>query len=284
MSVPEAREAQAAFRSPRTTPLPTLASVEDIVTGPVPLRVYRPQPVDPTAQQPLVVFFHGGAWVMGSLDSHDPLCRQIAYDSGATVISVDYRLAPEHRFPAAVNDGAASVRWLYENCDSLNLDSHRIIVAGDSAGANIAAVMAIMSRDGDLPTFRAQLLFYPCTDLTLSRRSHDIAYPGLTLTGRTMVWSRQHYLNDPREQVDWRASPVFAPRLAGLPPTYILTVGLDPLSDDGDAYARRLIQANVSLTRSDFPGQAHGFLIQLEALPTARAVISEIARFVRSVT
>lgn len=253
---------------------PDLHDVQTLSAEGVPVRLYRPA----AGLLPVVLFLHGGGWVLGDLDSHDALCRHIAAASGLAVLAVDYRLAPEHPFPAAVDDAATSLRWLAEAAGSLTLDPARIAVMGDSAGGNLATVLALMARDGDLPPIRCQVLAYPVTDVTLDQPSQALAGPGWTLTGAGMRWFRELYLGG--QTPDWRAAPLRAdPR--GLAPALILTAGADPLADEGIAYAGHLARGGVWVEHRHYPGQMHGFLTAGLTTPTTQREILRIAGWLR---
>jgi acetyl esterase len=204
------------------------------------------------------VFFHGGGWVVGGLDSHDATCRQLALGSGCTVVSVDYRLAPEHPFPAAVADATAAFRFVRDNPlpDDVPL---AVAVMGDSAGGNLAAVVSARMRDGGEPMPVAQGLIYPSTDLRLQTRSAELFSRGFLLTRADMDWYRRQYAPDPGTWTDPAASPLLAPSHAGLPPTWVWTAGFDPLRDEGAAYAEALRQAGVTAHHRCFTDQVHGF-------------------------
>lgn len=227
--------------------------------GPVPLRLYRGQGC-PAAEAPALVFFHGGGWVIGDLDSHDQACRQLANAARATVIAVDYRLAPEHRFPAAIEDAAAALGWVVTEAASLGIDASRLAVVGDSAGGNIAAVMALMARDGLVPPVHFQALIYPATDMAMTTASARRITDGYPLTAGTMRWFIGHYLSDRAELTDWRASPLRAPDLSGVAPAWVLTCAHDPLADEGAAYAARLAAEGGRVAHLHLADQMHGFL------------------------
>ena len=214
--------------------------------GEIPVRVYRP--VTDSAL-PVVVFFHGGGWVIGDLDSHDTVCHRLAAGVPAVVVSVAYRLAPEHRFPAAVEDCEAATRWVSDHAGALGGDPDRLAVAGDSAGGNLAAVVALRARDAGGPPLAFQLLVYPVTDATRSQPSYTENGTGYLLEADTMRWFYDHYLGgaDPARA---DVSPLFAPDLAGLPPALVVTAEFDPLRDEGEAYAERLRQAGVAAATS----------------------------------
>ena len=175
--------------------------------------------------------------MIGDLDSHDVVCRQLAHEGELIVISVDYRLAPEHKFPAAVDDAIAATKWIAGNARQLGIDASRLTVGGDSAGGNLAAVVAIAARDGNGPAIAGQVLIYPATDFTMAHPSHSEPETSILLTHSVIRWFRDHYLSGAADINDWRASPARATTLIGLPPAYVLTAGADPLRDEGDEYA-----------------------------------------------
>lgn len=281
-----ARAAMAAARIAVNVPAPSVDETRDLEiagrSGPIRIRFYRPGPRNATAPgEPALIFFHGGGWVVGDLASHDILCRKVALASGACILSVDYRLAPECRFPGAVEDSVDAVRWVFSNAPGLGIDSDCIGVGGDSAGGNLAAVMAIMARDGQLPALKFQLLAYPVTDLTMAHPSYAVSAEGLPVTRPTMEWFRSHYLSTEAEQHDWRASPLRAERLDGVAPAYVLTAGYDPLADEGAAYATRLRTAGIRVVHSHYPGQVHAFLTLGGLLPTTQRAVQELGLAVR---
>ena len=282
----EARDAMTAARAAANVTPPKVGEIQNLTMdnagGSMKLRYYRPDRNRQLGKLPLLIFFHGGGWVIGDLNTHDILCRQVTKLSGVAVLSVDYRLAPEHKFPKAVDDAAESVRWAFANADMLDIDADRVAVGGDSAGGNLAAVMAIFARDGLVPNLKFQVLVYPCTDLTMSRPSYDVTAGGLPVTAETMFWFRDHYLAGIEQQVDWRASPLFAPTLKDVAPAYIVTVGFDPLADEGEAYVRRLRQAGVPVEYRHYPGQIHGFVTLGNMLPTAETAVLEIGDRLRA--
>jgi acetyl esterase len=250
------------FRDPST--LAPVRSVTDAtVAGSIPVRVYRPEVDGPV---PTVVFFHGGGFVIGDLDTHDGVCRLLSKDVGAVVVSVDYRLAPEHRFPAAVEDADAALRWVVDHVDEYGGDRARIAVAGDSAGGNLAAVAAQLAH-ADGIELAAQLLVYPAVDfLSDDYPSRIENAEGYFLTLKDSHWFAEQYTGhraaDPRDvefASDRRLSPLLAPSLAGLPPAIVATAEYDPLRDEGDAYAAALEKAGVRVDHRCFPGLIHGF-------------------------
>jgi acetyl esterase len=262
---------------------PPVARVEDRVlpgpTEPVAARLYVP--FDDGTRRPLVVYYHGGGWVIGDLDTHDTACRHLAREADAGVLSIAYRLAPEHRFPAAVDDALAAFRWAAANAAGLGFDPARVAVAGDSAGGNLAAVVAqLAGRDGG-PRPVAQLLAYPVTDLSTKHASYRLFAEGFLLTEGDMDWFRAHYLPDDATALDPRASPLLAPDLRGLPPAVVLTCGFDVLRDEGEAYARRLEQAGVRVALRRNAGLIHGFCNAVSVSPLSRIAMIEGVRLLR---
>ncbi len=227
-------------------------------TSPRRARVYRVAG-SPSEGAPALVWFHGGGFVLGSIESHDGVCRALAARARVVVVAVDYRLAPEHRFPAGLDDAIAATRWLLENGAILGVDPAAVAVGGDSAGANLAAVTVHALRGG-ARTPRFQLLAYPATDATRREASHRYFHEGFVLTEANIVWFLDHYLGNPSLATDPRVSPLFAADLTGLPPALVLTAGFDPLRDEGRAYADRLRGAGVDVEYHCSEGSMHGFL------------------------
>ena len=251
--------------------------------GAIPARIYTPTKLRQSGGlSPCLVFFHGGGWVIGDLDSHDVVCRKLAHESELIVISVDYRLAPEHKFPAAVDDAIAATKWVAANAKQLGIDASRLMVGGDSAGGNLAAVVSLAARDGNGPKIAGQVLIYPATDFAMKHPSHSEPETSILLTHTVIRWFRDHYLNGAADGQDWRASPALAKTLAGLPPAYVLTAGADPLRDEGNEYAARLKDAGVAVTTRTFPGQFHGFFTMGKLLPQANVAASEIAAWLKA--
>jgi acetyl esterase len=286
LSPAEAREVSTAA-VPVLQPDPQeVAEVEDLAcpgpAGPIGLRRYRGLGTDPAAALPCLVFIHGGGWVIGSLATYDQLCRSLANHLGACVISVDYRLAPEHRFPAAVEDCAAALRFVSAQAAALRIDAARIAVGGDSAGGNLSAVMALMGRDGTVPAPGFQLLLYPVTDLAAEARSYDRCIEGYPLTATTMRWFIDHYAPDAASRTDWRASPLRAASLAGTAPAFVMTCGYDPLSDEGAAYARRLDGEGVPVTQLHVATQMHAYLTMGRLIPTSDLTLRQAAAALRA--
>ncbi len=233
--------------------------------GPIDVRIYRPVGDDPT---PLVTYFHGGGWVIGDIDTHDGTCRTLCHRTGAVVVSVDYRLAPEHRFPAALDDCEAATAWVAEHGSQLGGEPDRLAVAGDSAGGNLAAAVALRARDSGGPRLRAQALVYPAVDFTTERASVEANGEGYLLTAKAMAWFRAQYLGT-HDPADPLASPLLAD-LGDLPPAVVAIAEFDPLRDEGRAYADALTDAGVSVRLLEFPGLVHGFM-GLGALSPASA-------------
>ena len=244
--------------------------------GPIPMRLYRPAETGSSALAPLpvLIYFHGGGWVIGDLDTHDTLCRELANGARCAVVSVDYRLAPEHRFPAAVDDCVAATRWLQRNAVALGLDPGRIAVGGDSAGGNLAAVVSIILRDAGDSAPAYQLLIYPATDMRRSAPSHTTFASGYLLTRESVTYYHDHYIEDSADDLDWRASPLLHPDLGGLPPALVVTAGFDPLRDEGLHYAQRLSQAGNRATSVCFERQIHGFITMGRLIDEANAAVS----------
>jgi len=261
-------EARLFYRDRRAVTQPDAPSVAEITElsaegphGPIPLRLYRPTGrSDRRDAMPVLVYYHGGGWTIGDLDTHDVLCRQLANGSRCAVVSVDYRMGPEHRFPAAVDDCLAATYWVRRQAEALSLDATRLAVGGDSAGGNLAAVVAILARDaGDLP-IAYQLLIYPATDMRRGHASHTTNGRGYLLETETITYYHDNYIDDPAHDLDWRASPLLRGDLSTLPPSLVLTAGFDPLRDEGLEYADALVAAGNRATYVCFERQIHGFI------------------------
>ena len=287
LSPTEARDYYLQARLVTNPEPPELKSVAPLAIpsphGPIPARIYTPQTLrQANGLASGLVFFHGGGWVIGDLDTHDVACRKLADEGRLIVISVDYRLAPEHKFPAAVDDAIAATTWIAAHAGELGIDAARLLVGGDSAGGNLAAVVALAARDGDGPTISGQLLIYPATDFAMTHPSHSEPETSILLTHSVIRWFRDHYLGGAGDIQDWRASPARAGTLAGLPPAYVLTAGADPLRDEGDEYAGRLKEAGVAVTHRTFPGQFHGFFTMGKLLQQANVAAGEIGIWLRT--
>ncbi|OQW54096.1 MAG: acetyl hydrolase [Proteobacteria bacterium SG_bin9] len=281
----EAREFYLAGRVVSHPEPPELASVQNTtIPGPggaIPVRTYTPKQLRKyDGLAPALVFFHGGGWVIGDLDSHDVVCRTLARDGEMIVISVDYRLAPEHKFPAAVDDAIAATKWVSLNAKSLGIDAGRISVGGDSAGGNLSAIVAIDARQNG-PKIQAQLLIYPATDFAMTHPSHSEPETSCLLTHTVIRWFRDHYLNSLADGETWKASPARVTDMKQLPPAYVLTAGADPLRDEGDEYAKRLESAGVPVTWKTYPGQFHGFITMGKLLTKANGAIKEMGDWLK---
>jgi acetyl esterase len=254
-----------------------VAHVEDrTIPGPagteIPVRIYRPAG---DAPKPAIVYYHGGGWVIGGLNTHDGTCRAFANALDAVVVSVDYRLAPEHPYPAPVDDAFAALQWVSAQATDLGADAARIAVAGDSAGGNLAAVVAQMARDAGGPSLCFQLLVYPVTDYEFDSRSMNDNAEGYFLTRDAMKWFYSHYLNEPSEGANPRVSPLRAPDLSGLPPAYVVTAEFDPLRDQGIAYATALADAGTPVASCTYEGMFHGFLSLVEWIDAGKVAFDD---------
>jgi acetyl esterase len=261
-----------------------MARVEPVTipgpAGEIGARLYVP-PLDSQESLPLLVYFHGGGWVIGDLETHDDPCRFLAAHSDAALLAVDYRLAPEHPFPAAVEDAEAAYRWAVANCERLRADPSRIAVGGDSAGANLAAALCLMARDAGAQLPAMQLLIYPATDATGKAASRRTFGEGFLLTRNDMDWFEERYLPQHSDRGDPRVSVLRAPDLSGLPPAYVATAGFDPLRDEGEAFAKRLREAGVPVALRRHPGLIHTFANLTAICPSARAAMLEAAGALR---
>ena len=263
---PEAARAQMAAARDARPPGENVANVGDRkIPGPhgeIPIRIYSSS----TGPLPVVVFYHGGGWVIGDLDYQDVACRYIANHTPALVVSVDYRLAPEHKFPVPFDDCYAALEWVAANAPSIGGDPSRIAVAGDSAGGNLAAAVSIKARDAGGPRIAHQLLVYPVTDHSYGTLSYEENADGYMLTRDAMVWFWNHYLESSNDGDNPLVSPLRVPNAAGLPPATVITAGFDPLRDEGEAYAVRLRDAGVPVTVERYEGMIHGFYALSHAL------------------
>jgi acetyl esterase len=262
---------------------PAVARVEqrDIPgpAGAIPLRIYWPEG---TGTRPVLVYFHGGGFVLCNLDTHDGTCRSLANEAGCVVVSVDYRLAPEHPFPAAPEDCYAALAWVAAHAEEIGVDPTRIAVGGDSAGGNLGAVVSQMARDRDGPRLRFQLLVYPVTNCDFGTDSYRENAEGYFLTTNMMKWFWGHYLPDPSYAADPYASPLRAEDLSGLPPGLCITAGFDPLRDEGEAYAARLREAGVEVRTSRYDGMFHGFFAMDAMLDQAKRAVAEAGSALRT--
>jgi len=263
-------------------PVEDVAGVADhrvpVDNGTIAVRCYTPAGPGPF---PAHVFYHGGGWVIGDIETHDGICRSIANAAGCVVASVDYRLAPEHKYPVAVEDAFAALSWVAENGARIGADSSRLTVGEDSAAGNLAAAVALLSRDRGGPPLALQVLVYPVTQHGFETASYRELADGYLLTRNAMRWFWNHYLRRPEDGMEPLASPLLARSLHGLPPALVITAEYDPLRDEGEAYAARLREAGVPVTVTRYPGMIHGFLRMINAVDKARAARDEIAASLR---
>jgi acetyl esterase len=248
-----------------------------LADGAIALRAYRPAGAGAHEILPALVFYHGGGWTIGDLDTHDIVCRQIANGARCAVFSVDYRLAPEHPFPAAVEDSIAAFAHVVKDAKTLRVDPARVAVGGDSAGGNLAAVVSIDARERGAPTPVFQLLIYPATDQRGGFPSLEKNGEGYLLTRASMDYFRRHYLKREEDRSDWRASPLLAKSLSRLPPALVLTAGFDPLVDEGRAFAERLMREGVEVQYREYEDMVHGFVLMGGALDRANEAVAECA-------
>ena len=254
---------------------PAVAEVRALCTdGGVPLRLYRPLVPEAATMLPVLVYFHGGGWTIGDLDTHDVLCRQLCAAAGVVVVAVDYRLGPEHRFPAAVDDSVAATRWVRREAAALGIDGTRVAVGGDSAGGNLAAVVALSMREAGDDALAFQLLIYPATDQRAGAPSHTSNGQGYLLTRDSIAYYRGHYIADSAQWADWRVSPLLAADLTRLPPALVLTAGYDPLRDEGLQYADALSAAGNRVQYICFERQVHGFITMGRVLDEAHTAVA----------
>jgi acetyl esterase len=271
----------AEIEAERLGPGPKVADVEDLTvpasdgsdSASVPVRVYRPSDHAPL---PVVVYFHGGGWVIGDVATHDAFARTMAVMSGCMIVSVDYRLAPEHKYPAALDDCRVVTQWALRHADQIGGNPARVALLGDSAGGNLAAAVCLAARDRGQPLPRFQALVYPVTDYRFDTPSYRENADGYLLSRDAMRWFWDQYLPDPAQGAEPYASPLRAENLSGLPPALVITAGYDPLRDEGEAYARRLAEAGVPVELARYPGMIHAF-IRMDAL------IDEAARAQRQI-
>jgi len=275
-SVAEARATMAALAGlSGTVDVPLGGIANRTIPGPdgaIPVRVYTPEGRAPF---PVLVYFHGGGWVLGGLDTHDGICRQLAHGAGAVVMSVDYRLAPEHPYPAAPADCYAAVAWTAAHGAEIGADPKRIAIGGDSAGGNLTCVTALQARDKGGPPLRYQLIIYPVTNDSLDTPSYHENATGYLLETADMEWFWGHYLAKAADGAESYASPLRARDLRGLPPALVITAEFDPLRDEGEAYAKRLQEAGVPVRLRRFDGMIHGFFGMGAVLDQAKTAVAE---------
>lgn len=292
MLVVQARESYRERRHATQPDSPDVASVEEhkVPVAPagasIAVRSYKPKPSRGSKSAanepaPALLYLHGGGWTIGDLDTHDTLCRTLCNESGCQVFAVDYRMGPEHKFPVAVEDSLAAWQWLHDNATRLGVDADRIAVGGDSAGGNLAAVLALCARDGKCPMPRFQLLIYPAVDQRAQHDSHERNGEGYLLTRDLMAWFRDQYHASETEYLDWRASPLLAESHQSVPPALILTAGYDPLVDEGLAYGASLEAAGVKVEMVTFEGQIHGFITMGRMIKQANDAVTKCAQALR---
>lgn len=286
LSVTDARRAYRDQGAMHGGPVIEMAQVTDLSAagpaGPVPLRLYRPEGT-PDAGSPGLIYIHGGGWVIGGIESHDRVCRQIAHRAGCAVVSVGYRLAPEHPAPVGPEDVIAAVRWIFDHADDLGLDRERLGVGGDSAGGSLSAVAALAARDAGLP-LRCQILIYPGTD----NRDRVWSYPSRIanadnppLKRPVMDYFLANFLPDKALAEDWRVSPLLAADVSGVAPALVITGSCDVLHDEGVMYVARLAKADVAVTHRNFPGMIHGFIEMAGVLTATHVALDTIAFMLR---
>ena len=263
LSPTDARALYSAGQVPSTE---VVHEIRDVLAGSIPCRLYRPSAKTDLG---LLVFFHGGGWVIGDLNSHDGVCRSIANKSGHAVLSVDYRLAPEHKFPAAFEDCVAAVKWAHENADALGIDNSRMAVGGDSAGGNLAAAVAL----AEVVPLKFQMLIYPAVDMRMESPSISENANAPILTKSVMSWFVAHYMGSDADRANINASPMLASdeQLKNMPPAIVITAQFDPLRDEGEAYGKRLVENGVSATITRYNGAFHGFFNMITILDDAQS-------------
>lgn len=282
----EARMQFKELRKALLPPTPEIGSVSNFDVkgrrGAIPVRHYRPVGKNANDVLSALVYFHGGGWVVGDLDTHDALCRQLANAGGCAVISVDYHMGPEDKFPAAVDDAEDVVRYVAANGATLKIDAARVAVGGDSAGGNLSAVVAMICRDSGGPAIKFQLLIYPGTDMAMEHPSHHSFAQGYNLTRDMMLYFRGHYLNNLAENKDWRASPLLAQSHANLPAAFVITAGFDPLRDEGKEFSDKLAAAGNKVRYHCYEGMIHGFMTMSGVLRVANEAIADCGQELRT--
>jgi len=272
----EARQ-QMLSLSPPVDPELSVRKVDDLrISGPlneIPIRLYYPEGTSP---YPVIVYFHGGGWVIGNLETHNAICHALAKTSGCLVAAVDYRLAPEHRYPAAIEDAYAATSWICKNADRIQADPLRMAVMGESAGGALATVVSMMARDQDDRRIALQVLVYPVTDNNFNTSSYLNYGEGYSLTRDLMIWFWNHYLGNKENAGQPYASPLRAENLSNLPDALILTAEYDPLCDEGESYAKKLQESGVNVTLTRYDGMIHGFFRMTSKLDKAKGALTQV--------
>lgn len=269
-------EARALYSAGQVPSTEVVHEIRDVQAGSIPCRLYRPSAKTDLG---LLVFFHGGGWVIGDLNSHDGVCRSLANKSGHAVLSVDYRLAPEHKFPAAFDDCVAAVKWAFENAKALGIDNSRMAVGGDSAGGNLAAAVAL----AEVVPLKFQMLIYPAVDMRMESPSINENANAPILTKAVMAWFVAHYLSSDADRANIKASPMFASDelLKKMPPAIVITAQYDPLRDEGEAYGKRLVENGVSTTITRYNGAFHGFFNMITILDDAQSAHAQASSLLK---
>ncbi|KAL0480465.1 carboxylesterase NlhH [Acrasis kona] len=284
LSLEDLREGYRVSRKKLAPEPQNVAEVQDIQipthNGSVTVRLYRGINTTTQTKLPCLIYFHGGGWVVGSIDTHDYICRIIANDANCIVASVDYNLSPESKFPSAVEESFQVLKYISLEGSRRGIDTTRIALGGDSAGGNLAAVTAILARDRSIAV-KYQVLVYPVCDLHLRSSSYDTLGEEYLLTRDSMQYYVDKYLDNLDQRDDWRASPILAQDMSNLPSALVITAGLDPLCEEGIKYANKLKEANVNVKIKEFSGQIHGFLAMGGAIPEALEAISDIVKGIK---
>ncbi|WP_336216429.1 alpha/beta hydrolase [Nonomuraea sp. LPB2021202275-12-8] len=279
MGAAEARELNRTVLSAEFGPVPAVGEVRDHLAGEVPVRVFRPS--RPAQAGPAVLYVHGGGWTVGDLDTHAGVSRALCAMAGVTVVAVDYRLAPDHRYPAALDDCETALAWLVSHAAELDVDPDRIGIVGDSAGGNLVAAMTLRARDGG-PGARCQVLVYPPVDSTCGSESYVTVGTGYGLDAEGMRWYWANYLGENPDQEDTGHSPARARDLGGLPPTFVITAELDPLRDEGESYGRKLAEAGNLVTMKRFKGTIHGFFRMPGTIRLGQVALTDAAAYLHA--
>ncbi|MDZ4825102.1 MAG: alpha/beta hydrolase [Actinomycetota bacterium] len=277
-SLQQARDGLAMLHAGGSGEPEAVYAIGDLDADGVPIRVYRPSADDGL---PVIVFLHGGGWTLGSVDVYDPVTRALANAAQATVVSVDYRLAPEHPFPAPLDDCMTALRWVAKNASAFEADGTRLAIAGDSAGGNLAATCALLARDAGEPELAFQALIYPVVDADFTTGSYQANGKGYLLEEPQMRWFFDCYTRGGTDPADWRVSPLRAPDVAGVAPALVITAEYDPLRDEGEAYARRLADAGVAVEARRYDGMIHAFFALMGTIDDGRAALEHTATAIR---